>query len=103
MNYRNVRSYDYSKDSDRESPVGSSKTIPDETLSLQELLEKHTRGQYVAQLTPEFFGEEEWPDFEKMDKVDRQEYARQLRISVNDLRLRLERAKFNETAADTGS
>ena len=49
MNYRNVRSYDYSKDSDRESPVGSSKTIPDETLSLQELLEKHTRGQYVSQ------------------------------------------------------
>jgi hypothetical protein len=36
-----------------------SQTVPDMTLSLQELVERYTRGQSVATFTPVYYGEDE--------------------------------------------
>ncbi len=53
------------------------------TLSLQELVEKYTRGQSVATFTPVYYGEdEEFADVSRMDPIERIEYARYIREQI---------------------
>lgn len=63
-----------------------SQTIPNQTLSLVELVERHVRGQGVATLTPRFTPDEfdDLPDLEKMDKIDRIELAREVNKKVKE-------------------
>jgi hypothetical protein len=60
-----------------------SQTVPDMTLSLQELVQRYTRGQSVATFTPVYYGEdEEFADVSRMDPIERIEYARYIREKI---------------------
>ena len=67
-----------------------SQTVPDMTLSLQELVERYTRGQSVATFTPVYYGEdEEFADVSRMDPIERIEYARFIREKIAETRTSL--------------
>jgi hypothetical protein len=67
-----------------------SQTVPDMTLSLQELVERYTRGQSVATFTPVYYGEdEEFADVSRMDPIERIEYARFIREKISETRTSL--------------
>jgi hypothetical protein len=73
------------KESEQEekSSMEPSQTVPDMTLSLQELVERYTRGQSVATFTPVYYGEdEEFADVSRMDPIERIEYARYIREKI---------------------
>lgn len=76
-----------------------SQTVPDMTLSLQELVERYTRGQSVATFTPVYYGEdEEFADVSRMDPIERIEYARYIREQISTARHSL----AEQQAADEG-
>lgn len=60
------------------------------TLSLQELVQRYTRGQSVATFTPVYYGEdEEFADVSRMDPMERIEYARFIREKISQHRTSL--------------
>ncbi len=60
------------------------------TLSLQELVQRYTRGQSVATFTPVYYGEdEEFADVSRMDPMERIEYARYIREKIGEHRTSL--------------
>jgi hypothetical protein len=68
---------------EEKSSMEPSQTVPDMTLSLQELVERYTRGQSVATFTPVYYGEdEEFADVSRMDPIERIEYARFIREKI---------------------
>lgn len=72
------------------SSMEPSQTVPDMTLSLQELVERYTRGQSVATFTPVYYGEdEEFADVSRMDPIERIEYARFIREKIAETRTSL--------------
>jgi hypothetical protein len=76
-----------------------SQTVPDMTLSLQELVQRYTRGQSVATFTPVYYGEdEEFADVSRMDPIERIEYARFIREKISETRHSL----AEHQAADEG-
>lgn len=84
----------------REIPVGPSLTIPDQAMSLEELIARHTRGQSVVQLQPVYLGEDEdTPDVTRMDKIEQIEYGRSLATYTQGLRDRL-RKKLDPDPVD---
>lgn len=74
--------YNFDPSKGKEKGGGISLTVPDQTLSLQTLLERFTRGQSVATLTPVFHGDQEFPDFDRMDAVDLEIYKKNLTNSL---------------------
>lgn len=67
--------------------LSPSQTVPDMTLSLQELVQRYTRGQSVATFTPVYYGEdEEFADVSRMDPMERIEYARYIRQKIGEHR-----------------
>lgn len=85
----NQFSYDSEK-SHKETPKGVSKTIPEMTLSLRELLERYTRGQNIEIFHPTYLGEDdEMPDMSvigRMTPQERLDLAREIREKIEDYR-----------------
>lgn len=56
-------------------------TVPNQTLSLKELLNRFTRGQEIPTLEPSFHGEDEqfFDQVSRMDKIEKLEFASQIR------------------------
>lgn len=68
------------------------------TMSLQEILQRYTRGGQVATFTPIYQGEDdEFLDVERMDPIERIEYARQLKTHIEEAKANLQRI-WNETS-----
>jgi hypothetical protein len=62
-----------------------SQTIPDETYSIREILQRFSRGLTTTTKTG-FYDEEDYhPDITKMDLVDREEYIENVKIQLHDL------------------
>lgn len=62
-------------------------TIPDQTMSLREILDRYSRGLPVDGMAgePIYHGEEdEMPDFRRMDLAEIQEYRENIQQFVND-------------------
>jgi len=74
--------YNYNPADGKEKGGGISLTVPDQTLSLQTILERFTRGQSVATLTPVWDVSDELPDFNTMDKVEIEGYKNNLKTSL---------------------
>ena len=75
------------EEQEEKSSMEPSQTVPDMTLSLQELVERYTRGQSVATFTPVYYGEEEeFADVSRMDPIERIEYARYIREKISETR-----------------
>lgn len=67
---RNVLTYVHGESpGDLETPKGKSMTVPDMTMSLEELISRHTRGQPVNEFTPSF-NDEFIPDVKSMDLTE---------------------------------
>lgn len=78
------------EEQEEKSSKEPSQTVPDMTLSLQELVERYTRGQSVATFTPVYYGEdEEFADVSRMDPIERIEYARFIREKIAETRTSL--------------
>lgn len=64
-----------------------SKTIPDQTLSLKELLQRHARGQNITIFQPEYQAHHEYDEFtanlRNMPLLDRLDFARQVKEDAN--------------------
>lgn len=86
--------------------MSPSQTVPDMTLSLQELVQRYTRGQSVATFTPVYYGEdEEFADVSRMDPMERIEYARYIRQKIGEHRTSLaeqQRAEGREPQTSDG-
>ncbi len=83
------------------STLTPSQTVPDMTLSLQELVQRYTRGQSVATFTPVYYGEdEEFADVSRMDPLERLEYARYIREKISETRNSLAEQQFASSAAN---
>lgn len=64
-----------------------SATVPDQTMTIPELLERHSRGLNISHGKVPVFDESEefFPDPSKMDLADREAYAEQLRDELEDI------------------
>lgn len=73
-----------------------SQTIPDQSMTVKELMERHARGlPLTGERVPIYNGEEDLPEFEKMDLAERQEY-----IEANKQVIENMKADLNKKAAE---
>jgi len=60
-----------------------SMTIPGQTLSLKQLLERYVRGETITTFSPTFSGDDDLPDgIEKLDPMDRIDMARNIKAAI---------------------
>lgn len=80
-------------DSRNELPVGKSMTIPDQTLSIKQILDRYARGLPLGGAKePIYEGEEDFtPDLEHMDLADRQEYLENVEKEVSEIKERMDK------------
>ena len=72
-----------------------SQTIPDETYSIREILQRFSRGLTTTSKMG-FYDEEDYhPDLSKMDLVDREEYIENVRLQLTDLQDKLQNNTTN--------
>lgn len=87
--------YDFDKSLEENYSIqdGISETVPDQSTKLSELVARQKRGQEVRQFKPEWTGAtsfEEWkPEWEKLDKIERQIALEQVRDNINQIRQKL--------------
>lgn len=62
-----------------ETVTGVSQTVPDQALSVQQILQRFTRGQPLTTFEEVYNGEEHMPDIDRMTEIDRIEYARAIK------------------------
>lgn len=68
-----------------------SKTVPDQTLTMQEILTRYARGLPISNgKQPIYHGEEEMPDFRTMDLVEIQEYKEEVQARIQEYKNDLE-------------
>lgn len=76
-----------------------SKTMPDQSTDLRILVQRQRNGQEVRQYQPQFDGitdlETEYPNWETMDKIEREIVLNQVRNNINNIR-----NKLTKTAKD---
>lgn len=92
MMFKTMYNYSHGEEAgDLEVPVGVSMTIPDQSMSVQEILLRHSRGLSVPGdgRVPQYFGDDVVPDLGRMDKIDLEMYRRNIAGEIVDLRNRL--------------
>lgn len=108
-NIRNNQNYNAMKTYSGEINNGEDRTEPNQTLSLKDIITRHTRGQFVPHFRGEFEDENDplsQYDLQKMDKVERMELLEATRAEINQItnklqtneqiRRELERKEFYE-------
>jgi len=80
---------------DKESNYKISVTVPDKTLSLRQLIERHNSGGSVKSFIPQYLGDTNLipVGFERMSLVERAELAKSLPAFIADSRGRLQTMK----------
>lgn len=73
-----------------ETNTKPSLTVPGMTMSLDELLKRYVRGDSVNIFTPTYLGEDDLPNIERMDAMDRLDLAHSLQ---SELKTSLSRTK----------
>lgn len=76
----------------KEDPKGQSMTVPDQSMSVQELLDRYVRGQDLPMKQPIWNGEEEFPDIAVMTPQERLDYARELQDNIVKMQAKLDDA-----------
>lgn len=82
---------------DMEHPIGPSETVPDQTLSLKEILNRFVNGREIPSFQA-VYSEEEFPDFSRMDLTELAEYKELNRQRIKDLEASIKRAREAEQA-----
>lgn len=69
-----------------------SEAIPDQTMSMREIMERYAKGAPLTNVkTPVYFGEdEEYPDVKKMDLVEIQEMKERAQESIESIKKSLD-------------
>jgi len=84
----------------REVFTKPSKTVPDQSLSIQEILKRYARGLPLSDTrTPLYEGEDEMPDIEKLDLAEREMLADQYRQELEEIKAKanaLAKANFEK-------
>lgn len=80
-----------------EHPSGKSLTVPDMSMSIQDLLEKYVQGNPVDNMQIEFF-DDKFPDITYMSKTDLLEAQQQLRDEMKVIQDRIEQQQLEESA-----
>lgn len=61
-------------------------TIPDQVMSLHEILRRYVRGENVAELfSPAYDDSGDFPDLSRLDKVEREAYLQSLRKEIQEM------------------
>lgn len=80
---RCINQFNYDSTVGREPGGGVSLTIPDQTMSLRELVTRFARGQEVPIFEPIYNDlEEDFPDVSRMDTLERLDLARNIKQAV---------------------
>ncbi len=88
MKVKNSLNYEYTEEQGEVSYLPSM-TIPDQTMSIRNIVDRYTRGLPVTGFTPVYEGEDFYmPDPRTLDLVERQELADQVKEEVESLKSR---------------
>ena len=96
---RKIRSqYNFvASEEEGEKDFGISLTVPDQALTVRDLITRYTRGRALpAGRTPIWNGEEEFPDFERMTIQEQLDYKMDLEIYIREKRQELADQKSEE-------
>lgn len=78
-----------------------SKTVPDETLTVRQMLERHTRGLpvHASQKQAVYHGDVDLPDMERLELEDKQEILENAQQNITDIKDRLNKKAAKQKAA----
>lgn len=69
-----------------------SMTIPDQTLSMKDLVDKYIRGEHV-EVFQGTYSDEDFSEFDTMDKMEKLEYARQVGEVIQEIQYNANKPK----------
>jgi len=88
MKVKNSLNYDYKQELEEVNYLPSM-TVPDQTMSIRNIVDRYTRGLPVTGFTPVYDGEDYYmPDPRTLDLVERQELAEKIKQEVEGLKSR---------------
>ena len=88
MRVKNSLNYDYTEEKGEINTL-SSMTIPDQTMSIRNIVDRYTRGLPVTGFTPVYDGEDFYmPDPKTLDLVERAEMLENIKQEVESLKSR---------------
>jgi hypothetical protein len=88
MKVKNSLNYDYNQELGEVNYLPSM-TIPDQTMTIRNIVDRYTRGLPVTGFNPVYDGEDYYiPDPRTLDLVERQEMAEQIKQEVESLKSR---------------
>jgi hypothetical protein len=86
MKIRNSNNYDY-KEIINEKNKGIGQTIPDQNMSVREILQRHSRGMSLGAIkTPIFDIDDDTPDIRTLDLSERAEYAQYAKDEIKRIK-----------------
>lgn len=102
MTFKKQADYDAASAENFEHPVGVSMTVPDMTLSIRELIEKHTVQNLVGVSIrePVYNGEDFIPDPLRMDLSEKEAFAEHMAQSREELQVELEKQQNERKQKD---
>lgn len=83
-----------------EHPVGPSLTVPNMTLSLDELLKRYVRGENVTVFEPQFTDDPDLDGYDRMNTMEKIEAADDIRRGISDFQQRRASEKSERKKAD---
>lgn len=84
----------------KESNFPDSQTVPDQTMSLRELLDRHTRGMSVPGLSDPIFDEDSpLPDIRTMDLAEIHDMIQENKMKLDEYRKKSEKAELEKQKA----
>jgi len=88
LRYRTSGNYDPSAifTDEYEEPIGSSITVPDQALTVEQLIQRHQRGQTLRGYEPIFYNDTEVPEIEKMDFAEKRQFYEVLAAHEKEIR-----------------
>lgn len=89
MRVKNMLNY-HEFDNDNEINILPSMTIPDQVMSIREILDRFSRGLPTPQFNGVYEGEEYFPDIRTLDLTERQELLEQTRERIKQLTTNVE-------------
>lgn len=93
--------YHFPVDRDGEINEQPSKTTPDQTMSLGDMLARYSRGQAVPTFDPVYDGDEDMPDISTMSKIELQELRQDVLGEIQYQRYQLERKTATKAAKES--
>lgn len=80
-----------------------SMTIPDQSMTVREIIDRHTRGiPFEAGKVPVYNEDEYWPEYKKMDLTEREELKQKAQDTIDNYRKQSKKQKDEEVNKKAG-